>query len=151
MEGFVMIIPIIVLVFFFIIMFRLIAAKANSAAAQQNDLNSPEKTGEAAVVDKREGDYDLSGGKAYYVTFEDSVGSRMELNATQVQYSSVARGDRGTLTFRGRTLVSFTRTSSAYSSPAEPDTSGEVHLCPSCGATYKGSVCDYCGTPWHKE
>ena len=154
MDGFPIIIPIMIVLVGGFILFgwaKVISSLVKAAAAKRKDASSPEQCGEATAVDKRERNASDDAGLYYFVTFEDGSGSRYELYATAEQYASIARGDHGVVASRGRMLVRFTRTSSAYSSPAEPDTSGEVHLCPSCGATYKGSVCDYCGTPWHKE
>ena len=77
-----------------------------------------------------------------------NAGARMELYASSEQFGQMAKGDKGILTFRGNTVVSFIRQSSAYNSQPKPDPTGEWHHCPACGATYQGSVCDYCGTPW---
>lgn len=134
---------------------KVISSLVKAAAAKREDANSPEQCGEATAVDKRERNASDPAGLYYFVTFEDSSGARSELYATAEQYASIARGDHGVVAFRGRMLVRFTRTSSAYASAsasaAKPDPSGEAHLCPSCGATYTGCVCDYCGTPWRKE
>ena len=127
---------------------KVISSLVKAAAAKREDANSPEQCGEATAVDKRERNASDLAGLYYFVTFEDSSGARSELYATAEQYASIARGDHGVVAFRGRMLVRFTRTSSAYASAAKPDPSGEWHHCPACGATYQGSVCDYCGTPW---
>ncbi len=131
---------------------KVISSFVKAAAAKREDANSPEQCGEATAVDKRERNASDPAGLYYFVTFEDSSGARSELYATAEQYASIARGDHGVVAFRGRMLVRFTRTSSAYASAsasaAKPDPSGEWHHCPACGATYQGSVCDYCGTPW---
>ena len=129
---------------------KVISSLVKAAAAKRKDANSPEQCGEATAVDKRERNASDPAGLYYFVTFEDGSGARSELYATAEQYASIARGDHGVIAFRGRMLVRFTRTSSAYAA-AKPDPSGEAHLCPGCGATYVGTVCDYCGTPWRKE
>lgn len=103
----------------------------------------------AVVVAKR---MEVTGGENasthYYATFEFEDGSREELCLNGRSYGILAEGDRGTLVSRGRAFVSFDRSETRYTAE---DPANAVHLCPACGATYRGRVCDYCDTPWTPE
>ena len=145
MNGIFAIIPILMIIWFAFVAYLVV--RRLRAASQVNDPNAAENSGEATVVDKRQASNAMPG-MEYLVLFEDNAGARMELYASSEQFGQMAKGDKGILTFRGKTVVSFIRQSSAYNSQPKPEPTGEWHHCPACGATYQGSVCDYCGTPW---
>lgn len=149
MNGFFAVVPILMILWFLFIVFIII--RRLKAAASSQPQNTPAEpganTGEATVVDKRQVSNALPG-REYLVLFEDNAGNRMELYANAEQFGQMVKGDKGILTFSGNSVVSFIRQSSAFNAQPKPDPEGEWHHCPACGATYQGSVCDYCGTPW---
>lgn len=145
------VVPILMILWLVFIVFIIRRQKAAASSQPQNTPAEPgANTGEATVVDKRQVSNALPG-REYLVLFEDNAGNRMELYANSEQFGQMVKGDKGILTFSGNSVVSFIRQSSAFNAQPKPDPEGEWHHCPACGATYQGSVCDYCGTPWTKE
>ena len=127
----------------------------------QSEMNAsaPEQRFKAAVAAKRT---EVFGGEnahtRYYATFELPNGERMELSMNGRQYGALAEGDTGILTRKGSSFVSFARMSSRFTA-ASASANAAVrnananawHKCRACGATYRGPVCDYCGTPARTE
>ena len=110
--------------------------------------NSPVQTFNSVVVAKRT---DVSGGgnntsasTSYFVTFELENGERLELPVKARDYGVLAEGDRGVLTRQGTRFLGFERKSDEYTAE---DPAQQVHSCKACGATFRGTVCEYCGTP----
>lgn len=114
--------------------------------------NSPVETYEAVVVAKRThvsgGGNNSSASTSYHVTFELRDGSRMELKVRYNEYGNIAEGDVGRLTRQGTRFLGFVRTSDEYTAE---DPNLAVHKCNACGATFRGRVCEYCGTPVETE
>ena len=113
--------------------------------------NSPVETNNAVVVAKRtnvSGGGDSEAVTAYFVTFEREDGSRREFRVRPDDYGYFAEGDVGLLMNQGTRYLGFKRRSSEYSAI---DPSEQVHTCKGCGATFRGTVCDYCGTPVEVE
>ena len=110
--------------------------------------NSPVETYEAVVVAKRTevsgGGNDTMASTSYFVTFELESGQRIELRAKANQYGMIAEGDRGVLTCQGTRFLDFERSGDVFEAM---DPNNAVHKCEACGATYRGTVCEYCGTP----
>lgn len=85
---------------------------AMDAAAKQTEANrnAPEETVNARVIGKRT--Y-VSGAKythtRYFAAFELENGERIELLLPGREYSLLAEGDRGRLTYKGTNLISFAR------------------------------------------
>lgn len=122
----------------FVIFSKIREWAANNAA--------PVEENEAVVVAKRTS---VGGGEStstsYFVTFELRNNERRELSLRGGDYGALAEGDVGTLRSQGTRFLSFVRRNDPYNAA----NSGEaLHKCPACGATYRGSVCEYCGTPW---
>ena len=141
MEPFVMLIMI--FAFFFIVF-----VFAKILGEHIKNANSPILEERAIVVAKRTSVSGTSEGSStsYYITFEFENGSRRELHARGSQYGIVAEGDRGILKSQGTKLLSFERLASSYAQAPATDETDAWHKCEACGATFKGSVCDYCGT-----
>jgi hypothetical protein len=85
----------------------------------------------------------------YYVTIEFDDGSRQELHTDGSIYGSVAEGDIGYAGIQGKRLAGFRREAGMTENKEEVFSSW--HRCASCGATFRGERCDYCGTPWTEE
>ena len=109
---------------------------------------SPVETLNAVVVAKRT---QVSGGGSntmasttYYITFEYEDGQRQEFRVKAGHYGITAEGDRGVLTRQGTRILSFERRDDVFKAADPKET---VHKCSACGATYRGAVCEYCGTP----
>ena len=79
---------------------------------KQND-REPRLTVPAVVVAKRNDLYryrSTSGGSTvYFVTFQVQSGDRLELNLSGREFGLLREGDRGSLTFRGKEFLDFTR------------------------------------------
>ena len=114
--------------------------------------NSPVETYNAVVVAKRAnvsgGGNNSSASTSYHVTFELEDNSRLELGVKSHEYGTLAEGDVGVLTRQGTRFLGFERKSDEYSAI---DPAQQVHTCKGCGATFRGTVCDYCGTPVEAE
>ncbi|MBO4562132.1 MAG: DUF2500 domain-containing protein [Clostridia bacterium] len=132
------------LVFFGILGFILYTIIQKISEWSRNNA-SPVEENAAIVVAKRTM---LSGGEnattSYYVTFEFENNERRELSVRGNVYGSIAEGDVGTLRSQGTRFLGFTRTNDPYKI-ADPDS--EMHKCAACGATFRGTYCEYCGTP----
>ena len=144
----------------FLIVFGIIGIVVFSIirAASQTEVRTSaahEQRFMAVVVAKR---MQMTGGEHastnYYTTFELPNGERMELAVSGWQYGQLAEGDSGVLARRGSHLVSFERRADRFSNNAAPANAAlrmananAWHKCEACGATFKGTVCDYCGTP----
>lgn len=136
-----------VVVFFAFVLIMLLKI-VKQATGLAEDENAPVETREAELVAKRT---NVSGGAngsvtRYYLTFEFGDGSRCELRAEGSAYGLLAEGDRGVLRSRGSSLLSFSRQENVLPAQEPADVSG-WHKCEACGATFRGPVCDYCGTP----
>ena len=122
---------------------------------------APERTGMpdqrvlASVAAKR---MEFSGGEhastRYYVTFERPNGERTEFMVNGRQYGQLAEGDSGVLTVSRGMFAGFERRTDRYShntasanAALRTANANMWHKCTACGATYRGPVCDYCGTP----
>ena len=120
--------------------------KAISTHVRNN--NSPVETYNAVVVAKRAhvsgGGNDSAASTSYHVTFELEDNTRLELRVRAREYGVMAEGDRGVLTRQGTRFLGFERKSDVYEA-ADPNNA--VHKCEACGATFRGRVCEYCGTP----
>ena len=79
---------------------------------KQND-REPRLTVPAVVAAKRTDFYryrGTSGGSTvYFVTFQVQSGDRLELNLSGREFGLLREGDRGSLTFRGKEFLDFTR------------------------------------------
>lgn len=131
---------------FVVFVFVIVAFALRSALGENLFDSSPEVSSRAVVVAKRT--HMTRGENAsttYHATFEFENGERKELDLSGGQYGYIAEGDVGMLTSRGSRFVSFRRVDDRFSAE---DPNKAVHVCPACGATYIGRVCDYCDTPW---
>ena len=140
--------PFVFLLFFFAVIAFIVFVIVSKVALWSADNNSPIETFDAVVVAKRT---EVSGGgnntmasTRYFVTFELESGERVELRAKADQYGLTAEGDRGVLTRQGSRFLDFVRESDAFDAVDPAET---VHKCEACGATFRGTVCEYCGTP----
>jgi len=110
--------------------------------------NSPVETYNAVVVAKRTnvsgGGSNTSASTSYHVTFQLDDGSRLELRVRHSDYGALAEGDVGVLTRQGTRFLGFERRYDEYKAE---DPTQQVHKCQACGATFRGTVCEYCGTP----
>lgn len=140
-------------VFFFIVFFGIvgfmIAVFAKALSERAANDRAPVETRSARIVSKRSNVSGTSNGShtSYFVTFEFEDGSRREMRANGDAFGLLAEGDFGVLRSQGTRFISFARQAEITPSPAV--SSEGWHKCEACGATYKGSVCDYCGTPWN--
>ena len=120
----------------------------NAISTWVRNNNSPVETYNAVVVAKRTnvsgGGKDSSASTSYHVTFQLEDNSRLELGVHAPEYGALAEGDVGVLTRQGTRFLGFERTNDEYSAI---DPNQQVHTCKGCGATFRGTVCDYCGTP----
>lgn len=79
--------------------------KTNSSNMQRDAMPVEEvKTSAAVLITKRN-----PGGSEYYAGFELENSERMEFWVSGAQYGLLLEGDRGTLTWQGRRLISFDR------------------------------------------
>lgn len=135
-------------VFFISVVAFIVFVIARSVSEWSANNNSPVETLNAVVVAKRTqvsgGGNDTMASTYYYVTFELESGERIELRAKANQYGMIAEGDRGVLTLQGTRFLDFERSSGAFEAT---DPMSAVHKCEACGATFRGTVCEYCGTP----
>ena len=128
------------------------------ASENARNNNSPVVENEARAVSKRTQVSGSSNGSStyYYVTFELNDGSRHELKIDGATYGMIAEGDEGILKSQGTRFLSFDRRATAYdyAAQAEDHYDEDVngwHKCEGCGATFRGEICDYCGTPWKRS
>lgn len=128
--------------FFVYIIIKLASEKARNDA-------SPVETRSAVVTAKRTkvsgGAGDAGVSTTYYVTFESEGGGRREFRVRGDAYGALAEGDRGVLSYQGTRYLGFDRSEGAYEAA---DPANAVHKCEACGATFRGRVCEYCGTPF---
>ena len=78
-------------------------------ADRSADQNAPQQTVAARCVTKRTQVFGRHSFTHYYIGFELDNGDRIELSAEGKQFGLIAEGDRGDLTYRGSTLISFNR------------------------------------------
>lgn len=79
-------------------------------AEREAEKNLPQQTAAARCVTKRSNVRGMSFTHTnYFICFELDSGERIELWTEGNQYGLIAEGDRGTLTYQGRHLISFTR------------------------------------------
>lgn len=100
------------LVFVFVIgMIIFMIARAMSEK-KKNDMQ-PRLTVAATVLSKRTDIYRhrsaSEGNTVYFVTFQVQSGDRIELHLSGRDFGLLQEGDRGSLTFRGREFIGFTR------------------------------------------
>lgn len=98
------------LVFVFVI--GMIIFMIARAMSEKNDMQ-PRLTVAATVLSKRTDIYrhrSASGGNTvYFATFQVQSGDRIELHLSGRDFGLLQEGDRGSLTFRGREFIGFTR------------------------------------------
>lgn len=120
----------------------------NGVSTWVKNNNSPVETYNAVVVAKRTnvsgGSGDSGATTSYFVTFQLDDGSRLELRVKYNDYGAIAEGDVGVLTRQGTRFLGFERRYDEYKAE---DPAQQVHKCEACGATFRGTVCEYCGTP----
>lgn len=116
-----MLFPIMFILIFIIIVFTFV----KGIATWFKNNNSPRLTVSARIVAKRQNTThnnqpnagDISGAHgfhtisstSYYVTFQVDSGDRMELSVSGSEYSVLAEGDKGQLTFQGTRYLTFDR------------------------------------------
>ena len=80
---------------------------------QRSNSKAPRLTVGARIVAKRQemrrGSGDSMGHTWYYATFEVQSGDRFELEMEGAEFSLLAEGDAGTLTFQGTRFLGFER------------------------------------------
>ena len=100
------------LVFLFTLAMMVFTVVRTMSAKKQND-REPMLTVPAVVAAKRTDFYryrGTSGGSTlYFVTFQVQSGDRLELNLSGREFGLLREGDRGSLTFRGKEFLDFTR------------------------------------------
>ena len=144
--------------FFFGVLAIIFFGIIKRASENAKNNNSPVVENEVRAVSKRTQVTGNSDGSStyYYVTFEFCDGSRGELRIDGKTYGMIAEGDVGILKSQGTRFLSFDRRATAYdyAAQAEDHYDEDVngwHKCEGCGATFRGAVCDYCGTPWKRS
>ena len=84
-----------------------------SVSAQKKNDSQPKLTVPATVISKRTDLYRRRnmgiGSTVYFVTFQVQSGDRIELHLSGQEFGLLQEGDRGSLTFRGREFIGFTR------------------------------------------
>lgn len=93
-----------------VVIIVVVASRSGSKARQGAQNPQPVQPqqqalrGEAKVITKR-----VHGGTSYFVGFELTDGSRMELSVTGEQYGLIVEGDKGAATWQGSRLLRFER------------------------------------------
>lgn len=90
----------------------IIVVVSKSSSRKQQTAQNPQPVqpqqqalrGEAKVITKR-----IHGGVSYFVGFELTDGSRVELSVTGEQYGLIVEGDKGAATWQGNRLLKFER------------------------------------------
>ena len=84
-----------------------------SVSEQKKNDSQPKLTVPATVLSKRTDLYRRRsmgmGSTVYFVTFQVQSGDRVELHLSGHEFGLLQEGDRGSLTFRGREFIGFTR------------------------------------------
>ncbi|MBQ7454840.1 MAG: DUF2500 domain-containing protein [Clostridia bacterium] len=92
-------------VLFYILLAAAVVAAVLILRARRSDGRHMELTVKACVAEKRE----AKNGMDYVVSFELAEGERRELRLSAAEAGSMAVGDAGRLTFRGRRFIGFDR------------------------------------------
>ncbi len=103
------IVPVFITIIWVIVIGTFVKTFSKAAKEKKSNDNSPIETKTAKVVTKRT---NIRGDVArthYYVTFEDSFGSRIEFKVNGEQSGLLVEGDEGTLTHQGTRFISFER------------------------------------------
>lgn len=84
-----------------------------TVSEQKKNDSQPKLTVPATVLSKRTDLYRRRnmgiGSTVYFVTFQVQSGDRIELHLSGRDFGLLQEGDRGSLTFRGREFLGFTR------------------------------------------
>ena len=83
-----------------------------TVSEQKKNDSQPKLTVPATVLSKRTDLYRRNmgiGSTVYFVTFQVQSGNRIELHLSGRDFGLLQEGDRGSLTFRGREFIGFTR------------------------------------------
>jgi hypothetical protein len=150
-------VPLFIAAVFVFVIGTFVVTAVKSVARWQDNNAQPVLTVPARVVTKRQhvsgGGHDSSASTWYHITFETVAdGLRQEFPVGSTDYSGLAEGDTGDLTYQGTRYKGFIRMRrpvvppSVPAPPPAPDwTCGYCHTvvrhsetkCPSCGATHQ--------------
>jgi Protein of unknown function (DUF2500) len=142
-------VPLFIAVVFMIVIGSMLIALVRALNEWSSNNAQPVLTVAARVVTKRQhvsgGGHETSASTRYYVTFESVAdGLRQEFAVPSADYSGLADGDTGDLTYQGTRYKGFVRQRLPLpvAPPPEPRTCGYCHgrvpihalKCPACGA-----------------
>ncbi|PPA69954.1 DUF2500 domain-containing protein [Jeotgalibacillus proteolyticus] len=112
-------VPIFIAIVFIIVFGLLIFTAIKGVSVWSMNNRSPQETKQAFVLTKRTqnrhvgSNHHHNSTTQYYITFELSSGSRMELQVQGKDYGLLAEGDKGTVHYQGTRFLDFTREASS--------------------------------------
>jgi hypothetical protein len=125
---------------FALIVFRILASLVGRATDHAENSAAPLLSSQATIRAKRtevRGKHDSTRTR-YFITFEQSDGTRREFPVTGEQFGQWVEGDTGTLHYQGTWFQGFERGRPTPPVPEEPSASATT-------------ACVYCATPMRPE
>ena len=154
-------VPLFIGIIFVVVIGSIIIGIFRNLAEWRNNNAQPVLTVTACVVTKRQhvsgGGNDTSASTRYYTTFETvEDGLRQEFSVSPTEYSGMADGDVGSLTYQGTRFKGFARQRHAPKPPPLPVAATPVHpdwTCAYCRGRVAGveAKCSSCGSASRQE